>query len=75
MQIDYKIDDRVSMRTEQDELGVRYYVLINGEARWFMKVKFGQDPRHCAGGPAFVEASRKQEEVAHALAHQDDSAV
>jgi hypothetical protein len=75
MDIDYAISARVSMRTHSDANGVHYHVYADGQQRWYKYVRFGKDRRHRAGGPAFVEASRKQEEVAHAASLHDDRAM
>jgi hypothetical protein len=73
--IEYIVSERVKMTTDHDKHGVHYGVLVDGHRRWYKYVRFGRSPRYHAGGPAFVEASREQEEFARAASLRDDRSV
>lgn len=69
-------DGPVSMLTEIGDCEVTYQVVVGcvdagdrGRARtvWHREVVFGQTDRTVAGGAAFVEAARAQEDVAWSL--------
>lgn len=61
--IEYGHGLRKKAITERDDKGVTYSVEKDGVVIWAKRVEFGHDVRHRAGGPAFVEASREQDEV------------
>lgn len=69
-------DGPVQELTTRDGDGIRYDVIVGdamlgdfGRARivWSREVAFGRTSRTVAGGHDFVEASRAQDEVAHAI--------
>ena len=69
----------VKMETSILDTEVVYTVVIGNDddtawedvARvlWHRRVPFGDDDAHCAGGAAFRNAVRRQEEIAWACAH------
>ena len=65
-------DGPVRMVIERSRTEIVYTVTIgdpddNGaRSIWCRTVVFGHDDRHCAGGAAFVEVGREQDEVAFA---------
>jgi hypothetical protein len=44
--------------------GLRYSVIRDDVEIWSRFVAFGHDERHRAGGAAFVDAAREQDEIA-----------
>lgn len=77
----------VIMRTERDEDGVDYEVLVvddriagyeqgdNERGIWSRRVDFGHTPQLRAGGAAFVAAARDQQDCAAVMWTRKTSAV
>lgn len=59
----------IVQETRRDTAGIVYSVKVDGATVWIMRVDFGPTDSRAAGGPAFVRAAQRQDEVARGLAN------